>query len=110
MSREIPERDWRHFREIRVAALERLCEEILDEVEELTAKSSLTWHERYLAVFKRIQERDDDIARAFNNNARSRAISHLIAMVQMKLITSDELDGFSEETRDLVEQHMAGFE
>ena len=37
MSRQIPERDWKLFRKVREAALERYCERVLREIAELTA-------------------------------------------------------------------------
>jgi hypothetical protein len=59
-----------------------------------------TNHERYLRLFRVLQDGDDDVAWAFNDLRRSTANNRLAAMVKLGLVTDDELGRFSEATRE----------
>jgi hypothetical protein len=74
---EIPERDWRVFRELREVALERMCERVLKEVREEAEREGKSWHERYLAVNGLIHDRRKEIARGFDGARRSVAWEQL---------------------------------
>jgi len=103
MSSDLPESDWKAFRKLRGHALERLCERALSDVNRLACDGTKTFHERYLEVFELIQERDGQIARAFNNPRRSSATLQLADMLSLGLIKSDELLAFTPRTRTVVE-------
>ena|SRR3989442_1723405 len=102
MPRDVSESDWKLFRALREAALERFCERTLREVEQLSAASNRSFHERYLDVYRRIQERDDELARAFNDMRRSRMLEQLARMRALHLIEDHELAAFSEQTQGTV--------
>src|SRR6267378_7751622 len=105
MSREIPERDWKLFRELHKVALERLCDRILLEAKaqiEHPAKSS---HEKYLGLFKLMQNRDDDMARAFNDFRRSTALMQIGIIHSIGLFTAEELSRFSPEPLRIIEMY-----
>ena len=68
MGADIPEPDWRIFRQIHPEVLARFCGKILSEVTTLVNDTSLDSHERYLAVYKLINERNDDVARFFEGD------------------------------------------
>ena len=95
----IPESDWKEFRKLREVARERLCERILAEVCDLAAAPRKSYHERYLAVFQAIQERDKDIALVFDDARRSTAVLQLRTMVSMGIVDQTELEPFSEQTQ-----------
>ena len=103
MSADLPEADWKAFRRLREVALERLCERILGELTHILSEAGKTAHARYLAAFELIQDRDDQIARAFNNPRRSVAISQLAMMLSLDLVRQDELQSFTPRTRSVVE-------
>lgn len=103
MPTDLPESDWKAFRKLREVALERLCEQILEDVSRIASDAKRTAHARYLATFELIQERDDQIARAFNNPRRSAAVLQLATMMSLDLITRDELQSFSPRTRSVVD-------
>jgi hypothetical protein len=103
MAADLPEPDWRTFRKLREVALERLCERILAEVGRVTSDAKRTSHARYLAAYELIQERDDQIARVFNNPRRSVAVSQLAMMMSLDLISQEELQAFTPRTRSVVE-------
>ena len=105
MFRDIAERDWKIFRELHRVALYRLCDQILVEAKgkiEQPAKSS---HEKYSELFKLIQNRDKDIARAFNDFRRSTALTQIGLIHKMGLFTPEEINRFSPETLQIVQMY-----
>lgn len=103
MSADIPESDWRRFRDVRAQLLERYCCRVLDEVVTVSQGTEGSAHERYLKIYKMIRERDKELANAFNDFRRSTAIMQLGIMRRMKLLTDEDLGQFSEQTRSRVE-------
>jgi hypothetical protein len=99
MAKDFPERDWKVFREIRSAALERFCDRILSEITRIANDASTGSHERYLLIFQLTQERDADIAGAFNDFRRSTALRQLALMHSLGLLSGDELARFSSDTQ-----------
>jgi len=96
------ESDWRLFRQLRELALERFCERVLAEIGKVTFDSGPSHHERYLAVFKLIRERDQDLAAAFDNPRRSTALQQLALIRSFALVTDEEFGRFRPETRETV--------
>lgn len=96
------ESDWKHLRKLRPVALDRLCESALGEVASLLAKDDLSNHERFLEVFRRVLDRNEDIAMAFDDVRRSNADARLAAMCGLGLLRPDELAQFTEETQRFV--------
>jgi hypothetical protein len=97
---DIRESDWKTLRSLHDAALDRFCRKVLDELIRVSTDSALTSHQRYLAVFKLIQLRDDELADAFNGFRRSRAMIQMKLMKRHGLFTDEEIARFSEETRE----------
>ncbi len=102
--RKVPEADWKVFRKLREAALERFCARILDEVDSVRRDDSRSHHERYGAIFSLLRERDRELAQAFDDPRRSQMIWQLATMAALDLLSPDELARFSPETRSVVEQ------
>ncbi|MEO8426569.1 MAG: hypothetical protein ABI651_05585 [Verrucomicrobiota bacterium] len=105
MSRDIPERDWKIFRELRQVALERLCDKILSEAKAGIERPGKSSHAKYLTLFKLIEERDDDVARGFNDFRRSTALVQIGIIHSMGLFTGEELRRFSSETIQVIEMY-----
>src|SRR5215510_7122186 len=103
MSSDIPESDWRRFKEVHMKLLERYCSRILDEVAAASQDRSGSAHDRYVKVFKLIKERDKQMATAFDDFRRSTAVMQLGIIRRMKLLTDEELGLFSEQTRTRIE-------
>ncbi|HLH52372.1 MAG TPA: peptide ABC transporter substrate-binding protein [Verrucomicrobiae bacterium] len=103
MSSDLPESDWRCFKEVHSKALERYCCRILEEVAVATRGSEGTAHERYLKIFSLINEHNEQMAKAFDDFRRSTAVMQLAIMRRMELLTASELGQFSEQTRIRVE-------
>jgi hypothetical protein len=108
MERSIPESDWKVFRQLHEIALERFCQRVLAEVEQLaTDKRKQSSHERYLAVFKLIKRRDKELAAAFDDLRRSTALRQLVCIQSHELLTDEEMGRFSPETREAVKDFLA---
>lgn len=99
----IPESDWKRFKDVKAAALERFCERVLQECKEVIEDRGHSAHERYVQLFRLIRERDKELAAAFDYHSRSKVLMQLIAMRQLGVVKDEELEGFSLETRDSVE-------
>jgi hypothetical protein len=99
MTSRIPESDWREFKRVHAELLERFCARILEEVAAAAKSTQGTAQERYARVSKLIDERDDELVNAFGDFRRSTAEMQLFIMRRMGLLTDDDLDGFSEQTR-----------
>lgn len=107
MSGDFPEADWKVLRSVKDAALNRLCERIMKECRRVMDDGSQSAHQRYLRLYKLIQRRDDDIANAFNDMRRSRAVQRIAWMRYLGLLTDEEWQRFSPRTRELA-QFLAG--
>jgi len=103
MPADLPEADWRAFRKLREVALERFCEQILHEIGRILSDGKKTSHARYLAAYELIQERDDQMARAFNNPRRSAAVLQLTTLMSLELISREDLQCFTPRTQAVVE-------
>lgn len=101
--RSFPEADWRVLRDLAPIALERFCKRVLDEAAPLVTGPSQGYHDRYLALFKLLHERDDELAAAFNDLRRSSALTQLTYMRRLQLFTEEEFVRFSEGTRHSVD-------
>ena len=100
--REIPESDWRLFRAVREAALDRYCARVLEESAAILADEGETNRERYVRLYRLLAKRDRTLADTFNNPRRSVARTQLAQMDALGLVTDIELARFSPDTRDSV--------
>jgi hypothetical protein len=99
MPREIKELDWKLLSQLRTVALERFCQRILAEIENINTNSAMSAHQRYLEIYKIIARRDNEIAQTFNDHRRSTAWFELAAIQSHGLLTLEEFLRFSPETR-----------
>lgn len=106
-SQDVPESDWRRFRELRELALERFCIRALDEVEHSMRDAARTYHERYAEIFRTLKDRDRELSHAFDDPRRSRMIQQLAAMRAQGLVESAELAAFTGDTRTAVERAVS---
>lgn len=98
MTRQIPEKDWKKFRTIHPIALERFCEQVLEEIEEINSHGDLSCHKRYGKIYKLIRDRDREMGNIFNDFRRSTALMQLRLMHTHGLLKPEEISDFSEET------------
>jgi hypothetical protein len=97
------ERDWRHLRRVHGIALERFCARVLDEAAAISHDGhdgGRSAHERYLALFRLVHERNAAMAAAFDDLRRSTGLRRLSAMVGLDVLTDEDLAGFQPDVRD----------
>jgi hypothetical protein len=100
--RGIKEPDWKLVRRLHSQALERLCKQILLELEQVTTDHAKTFHQRYISAYELLQRRDKELASVFDDLRGSTALIKLAAMKYRDLLTEDEFSQVSEETRESV--------
>jgi hypothetical protein len=100
------ESEWKYFRQLQKVALDRFCQRVLSKVGHLAADTSKSSHERYFEVFKRIQQRDQELADAFDGPRRSTALQLLVCLQYHGLLTEEEFARFRPETQALVKQFL----
>lgn len=107
--RDIKESDWKLFKPLREIALERFCERVLDEISRINADASKSRHERYLAIYRLVRERDKQIDPIFDSLRRSTMVRQLIAFRSHDLVSEQELRQFSSELKKSVENILEVF-
>lgn len=100
---DFPEFDWQTLRALKPVLLDRLCTRIMDECRAEIDSAEGTAHERYLRLFDLIDRRNDELADAFDDMRRSRAIERLAHMRRLGLFTEEEFQRLSPGTRKTVE-------
>ena len=99
----IAEADWKVLRRVHPLALERYCERVLAEIVRVTHDSARSTHQRYLDIFKIIEQRNRKMANIFNDPKRSNALTMLTRIRGAELLTEDEFDSLSPEARSAIE-------
>jgi hypothetical protein len=94
------EPDWKTLRSLQPVLLERLCTRIMDELRGVMDDAGMTAHQRYLKLFKLLDERNDEVAAGFDDMRRSRALMRLANIYALGLFTDEELERFTPQTRD----------
>src|SRR5947199_1377670 len=89
--RDIKESDWKVFKRVREAALERFCERVLDAVARINSDNTKSKHERYVAIYRLVHERDKEIDSIFDYLRRSTAVTQLCSFRLNDLMTEQEL-------------------
>ena len=108
MARAINESDWWLFRKLEPIALDRFCERVLSEINQISSDSNKTSHQRYVAIFKLLERRDRELADAFNDLRRSTAWRQLALIQSHGLLTEKEMADFTAEAHGVIEL-LAGF-
>jgi hypothetical protein len=99
----IAEPDWKVLRRVHPLALERYCERVLAEIERVTHNTAQSTHQRYLDIFKIIEQGDREIASIFNDPKRPNALTMLARIRAAGLLTEAEFSSLSPETRSAIE-------
>jgi hypothetical protein len=108
MAREITESDWKLFRQLHPVALERFCEQILNEIESVNSDDTKSFHQRYLDIYQIIERRDKELAEMFNDLRRSSALMQIVSIYRRGLLTETELMGFSQNVHNVIELLLEG--
>jgi hypothetical protein len=102
VSSDFPESDWKIFRELRAVALERFCDRVLTDIERVASDRNRAAYDRYIEIYRVIQRRDRELARAFDAPRRSQATMQLAVISSLELVTQEEISRLTPATRDSV--------
>ncbi len=103
MQRDFPEPDWKILSRLKPQALDRLCQRILLESEDIIVRvKEGGYHSAYLELFKHIQTNDKTVSNCFDKWSRSHALEILTNWKSENLLTEEEFVTFSPETREMV--------
>lgn len=89
--------DWKKFKVVREKALDRFCKRVLAEARSLCDDVEKAASERYGDLYELMQDRNKEMANAFDSFSRSRATLQLMVMRSMDLVPEEEISEFSPE-------------
>ena len=97
----ISESDWKKFKKIKEAALERFCGTVLKDISEgINNEENPTNHGKYLYLYKLIENYDKQIALLFNDHSRSKAVIQLMMLRKEDLVQDGEVKELSSELQE----------
>lgn len=91
------ESDWKRFKKIKELALERFCADAMADFEEAIQKEDLSNHERYLYLYKLVENADKRLSLLFDGHSRSKAQLQLTLIRCEGLVEDHVLEGLSDE-------------
>lgn len=100
MSRSTSERDWKYIRSVHDDLLATLCKRINRQSGDLLADFVGSEHEKYLALYRHIQDSNRIIADCFNDLKRSNLIMKLAALHHHAILTQEHIGNLSPETQE----------
>ena len=102
MHNQIKESDWKVFKELRPLALQRYCEKVMGDVNEIIRDSDKDAYDRYSKMYKIVRDGDKKLADMFDGFSRSRAFTQLLMYYEQGLLNEEEIDQLSDETRERI--------
>jgi len=101
----IPEADWKYMRSIQKELQDRLCGNLLDSFQKEMAenKSGRSTYDVYRAIYRLVHESDRIIGDCFDDWRRSNLFEKLLFLLKHKVISENELQRLTPETRERME-------
>jgi hypothetical protein len=107
---DIKESDWKIFRKIKEDAILKYCERCLSEYSEIISDSSKDAHERYLYLYRVVENRDKKLDVIFGDNtSRSKAPIQLLAIRGEGLANPELVSQLSSELEERTDPKRAGW-
>jgi hypothetical protein len=98
------ESDWKYLKSIKHALLSTLCERINLKAQEILQLNISSPHEKYMALYRHIEESDAIVADCFDDWRRSTLFSKIAQLYHHELISEEQLGNLSENARYLLAQ------
>ena len=98
MSEHLPEHDWKRWQQLAPTLLNRYCESVVANALASAARES-SGHEKFQALYRFVDESNENIAIVFDNRRRSSALLQIAAAVIRGMMSESELNSFSEGTQ-----------
>ncbi len=102
MNDRIKESDWKIFKELRPLALQRYCKSIMVDVDKIILDIEGDAHERYIEMYKIVQDGDEKLAHMFDGFSRSKALDQLVMYYGNDLLSDEEIAQFSDEAQERI--------
>ena len=99
---KISERDWKVFKKVREAALERFCESAVADLAAVCSDGTRSVCDRYRAAGELMHKRDREMADAFDDLRRLTAIPQLVLMHTRGLVSAGDMKLFSPEVQAII--------
>jgi hypothetical protein len=99
MAGKLPEKDWKYLSSIKKELLDELCRRINQGAVEIVQSETGTGHEKYLALFKHIEDSDRIVGNCFDDWRRSNLTMKLLFLHRHELITGEQILKLSDEAR-----------
>ena len=103
------ESDWKVFTAIKDKAIEQYCTVALEETQEVVSDHKKHVHERYLFLYKLLQNSNKKMALLFDGHSRSKAWIQLIAIRSEGLADEALLSKLSDEFREKTDPEKHGW-
>jgi hypothetical protein len=98
--KDLPEADWKRLQSMKVDLLRRASRTAIEHVHGVVIGPNDDPHKVYLNLYRVVESEDRKIGDMFNDMRRSTAILRLGQMVRHGVITTEELQSFTEETQE----------
>ena len=96
------ERDWKYMRSIRDEMLDLLCTRINEQAVAIATAEDGTPHERYLELFRHINDSDKVVAACFNDWRRSALGERIVFLRSHGLLADSQLLNLSGPAREWI--------
>jgi len=103
MSGDIPERDWKQLRSFKPEMLNDLCERINKKAEKLINSNDKNEHEKYIELYRYINDADRTVALCFDDWRRSNIRTRMLALLTNDLLTDEHIEELSDEGKRIIE-------
>jgi len=100
--KETEEADWKYYRSIVTELRERYLRDRNEDLVAILTRESSTQTENFWAAKERMDEFARILSACLDDHRRSRMFSNMFLMYQHKMITDDDLKGFSEDIRQRI--------
>jgi len=103
MNLNIPERDWKQLRKFKPDMLNALCERINRKAEKLINSNDKNEHEKYIALYRYINNANETVALCFDDWRRSNIRIRISALLSENLLTDEHVQELSDETKRTID-------
>ena len=97
--RQIPEKDWKVLRKLKNELLQRFCSEALVRLKPIIINPGADSHKAYLQLWEMLRKEDKELSLLFDDLKRSTAFFKLAAWRSHGLLSDEDFNQFSAETR-----------
>jgi hypothetical protein len=104
---KIKESDWKYLKKLKPMLLERACTQINKEaVLILKNEENHEQYQVYMDMFRHYEQKDDILAECFDDYRRSKAKQRIFSLIYHGIMSDNELQGFSDDTKEFVKFMM----